>query len=225
MFTRPLRLRGREWALPAVLAGGAGLLYVWRDEIRSEVQEHRTRSRDEFFQDARLTGKGVFVPALASVLAALGAARDSSREKQTALLLAESFAASAVYSAIGSFVLAAERPQEGESVRFLDTQGHGVSLDAALSASMIAPLERAYLRPRPGERPAARFWRRSGRALLYLAPALVAYQRLNQDKHWAPDAALGYATGLLSGRVLCSGYERPGGPRAHLSAGGLRVRF
>jgi hypothetical protein len=217
VFTRPFRLRGSEWALPAALGAAAAGLYAVRDEAREEIQESRSAGRDEFLQDVRLTGKGAFVPAVAALLAGLGAARDSTREKRTALQLIESFAASATWALAGSAILAAERPRDGDSVRFFDPDGHGVSLDTALSASMIAPLERAYLYPRPGESGGRRFWRRAARGLLYLAPGLVALQRLNQDDHWLPDVFLGYAAGLLSGRVTTRNYPDPSPPQPGMS--------
>jgi hypothetical protein len=226
LFTRPFHLRGREWLLPAGLAAGAGVAYALRDEVREEIQESRSESRSDFLQDVRTIGKGGFAPALAGVLALVGTARDSAREKQTALLLAESFAGSAFFATLGSTVLAAERPEDGDSVHFLDTDGHGVSLDTALAASLIAPLERAYFRARPGESGARTFWRRTGRGLLYLLPGLVALQRLDQDKHWLPDVYLGYATGLLVGRTLSAGYDEPRARvRVEASATGIRLRF
>ena len=79
---------------------------------------------------------------------------------------------------------------------------------------MIGPLEHAYLLPRPGETGARRLWRRTARGLLYLAPALVALQRLNQDNHWLPDVFLGYTAGLLTGRTLAAGHSRPASPPA-----------
>ncbi len=224
LFTRPFQLRGREWILPAGLAAGAVAAYAVRDEVREEIQEDQSESRSDFLQDVRVLGKGGFGPALAGVLAIIGSARDSPREKQTALLLVESFVGSAVYAAVGSTVLAAERPEDGDSVTFMDTDGHGVSLDTALAASLIAPLDRAYFRPRPGESGARKFWRRSGRGLLYLLPGLVALQRLDQDKHWLPDVYLGYVTGLLVGRTLAAGYENQR-VEVEISAAGIRVRF
>jgi hypothetical protein len=206
VFARPFRLRGREWILPAALGATTLALYGVRDEVREEIQESRSEGRDDFLQKARITGKGAFVPAVAALLAGLGAARDSGREKRAALLLIESFTASAAWTAAGSVALATERPRDGDSVEFFDLDGHGVSLDTALSASMIAPLERTYLLPRPGETGARRFWRRTARGLLYLAPGLVALQRLNQDDHWLPDVFLGYTVGLLTGRSLTRNY-------------------
>jgi hypothetical protein len=191
------------------VAGGAGILYTARHDIREEAQAHRSPGRDRFLQDVRVTGKGAFVPGLAAALAIVGVARHSAREKQTSLLLMESFTCSALFAASGSALLAAERPEDGDSVRFLDTAGRGVSLDTALAASMIGPLDRAYFRPRPQEPGGRRFWRRTGRVFLHLVPALVGAQRLNQDKHWAPDVYLGYATGLLVGRSLARGYDAP----------------
>jgi len=224
LFTRPFQLRGREWILPAELAAGAVAAYAVRDEVREEIREDQSESRSDFLQDVRVLGKGGFGPALAGVLAIIGSARDSPREKQTALLLVESFVGSAVYAAVGSTVLAAERPEDGDSVTFMDTDGHGVSLDTALAASLIAPLDRAYFRPRPGESGARKFWRRSGRGLLYFLPGLVALQRLDQDKHWLPDVYLGYVTGLLVGRTLAAGYENQR-VEVEISAAGIRVRF
>jgi hypothetical protein len=213
VFTRPFRLRGREWILPAALGATTVALYGVRDEAREEIQERRSEGRDDFLQKVRITGKGAFVPAVAALLAGVGAARDSGREKRAALLLIESFAASAVWAGAGSVVLAAERPREGDSVEFFDLDGHGVSLDTALSASMIAPLERTYLLPRPGESGARRFWRRTARGLLYLVPGMVALQRLNQDDHWLPDVFLGYTAGLLTGRTLTRNYADLTPPR------------
>ena len=224
LFTRPFQLRGRKWILPAELAAGAVAAYAVRDEVREEIQEDQSRSRSDFLQDVRVLGKGGFGPALAGVLAIIGSVRDSAREKQTALLLIESFAGSAVYAAVGSTVLAAERPEDGDSVTFIDTDGHGVSLDTALAASLIAPLDRAYFKPRPGESGAHKFWRRSGRSLLYFLPGLVALQRLDQDKHWLPDVYLGYITGLFVGRTLAAGYENRR-VEVEVSAAGIRVRF
>ena len=123
------------------------------------------------------------------------------------MLLLESMEYSAVTAYGGSFVLAAERPKQGESIRFLDTEGHGVSLDAALAASVVAPLRRQYLRVRPHDRPAMRAWKRTATVLLYGGAALTGYQRMDRDKHWAPDVFLGFVAGHRVGRTLCEAHE------------------
>ena len=148
---KPFDRRGQRKAL--AIAGATLALYLVRDEIRDHIQEHPSDSLSRWANDARdVFGKGAFAPALA--LAAYGAsfATGNEREKETAFLLLESMAFSAVATRIGAFTLAAERPEDGDSVRLFDTDGRGVSLDVALAASVIQPLRRQYLRVRPGDR-------------------------------------------------------------------------
>lgn len=204
---RPFTLgpRGRRKLL--AVAGATLFLYAVREDVRDFVQDHRSEGRSRFVNDARTMGKGAFAPAVA--LAAFGAsfATGEERERETALLVAESAAFSAVLAYTGSFALAAERPEDGDSVTWFDTDGRGVSLDVALAASVIPPLRRQYLRVRPEDGRGKRFWKRSATTLLYTGAALTAYQRMDADKHWAPDVFLGMATGLSVGQALCDAHE------------------
>ena len=175
-------------------------------------------------------GKGAFAPSLALVSYAASFATGRDREKETALLLLESAGYSAVTAYGGSFVLAAERPEQGDSIGFFDTDGRGVSLDAALAASVIPPLRCQYLEISPGDGRARRFWKRSLTALLYTGAGLTAFQRMDDDKHWAPDAFLGLATGIGVGRALCDAHDESSPARARLkleplAAGGAGVTF
>jgi hypothetical protein len=191
----------------AAVAGTTLLLYVARDDIREWAQDHRSAGRSRFLDNVHTMGKGGFGLTLA--LASYGASfiTNNPREKETAVLLLESMGYSAVTAYGGSFILAAERPEDGDSITFFDSAGHGVSLDAALAASVIPPLRRQYLRVRPEDGRTKRFWKRTATALLYGGAILTAYQRVDQDRHWAPDAFLGLATGLNVGRLLCDSHD------------------
>lgn len=209
LLRRSTELDRRDWIHLATGAGTWAGLFVLREDIRDFVQDHRSESRDRFLQDARLVSRGVVAPGLAlgAYLASLGTKND--RERETAVMLLESWAYSTVFSA-GSFILASERPEDGTDVNVFDTDGHGISLDVALAASIVEPLRCQYLQVRPADRRAKRFWKRFGSVALYSATALTAYQRMVQDKHWAPDVYLGAVGGFAVGRTLCEAHgKRP----------------
>jgi hypothetical protein len=231
LFQRPFRLEGKGKIKLAATLGGVALLYAARDDVRDLVRDNPSESRQEILDDARVMGSGKFGAAVA--LAALGASvvTRNPREKETAFLLLESMGYSAVLAAAGSYVLASERPGDGDSVSFFDADGRGVSLDAALASSVIGPLRRQYLRVRPEDAPGKRFWKRTATGLLYAGAGLTALQRIEADKHWAPDAALGFVTGLSVGETLARAHDAVPEPRARLDAGptaagvGVQVTF
>jgi hypothetical protein len=218
--TRFFKAKKRPKLKLAAVAGTTLLLYIARDDIREWVQDRRSPGRTNFLNDVHAMGNAEFGLTLA--MASFGASfiTDDPREKETAVLLLESMGYSALTAYGGSFILAAERPENGDSITFFDTSGHGVSLDAALAASVIPPLRRQYLRVHPEDGRAKRFWKRTATTLLYGGAILTAYQRLDQDKHWAPDAFLGLAAGLNVGRLLCDSHDESAKRRARLSLSG-----
>jgi hypothetical protein len=231
LVRRPFHLGPRGRRKVYAVTASTLFLYVFRDEIREWVQERRTESRSDFLNDVRTMGKGAFAPSLALIAYGASWITGNDREKETALLLLESAGYSAAIAYAGSFVLAVERPVEGDSIHFFDTAGHGVSLDAALAASVIPPLRRQYLRVRPGDGRGRRFWKRTATGLLYAGAVLTAYQRLDADQHWAPDVFLGSTTGLGVGKTLCDAHDDARERRAriswrlHLGGVGLTVRI
>ena len=214
------------------MLGVAAGLFVGREEIREAVQRNRDDDRSEWLQDARTMGKGAIAPALALGLWASALGTDRDRERESAFMLLESAGFSALAALAGSYVLASERPEEGERVRWFDRRGHGVSLDAALSASVVPPLRCRYLRVRPEDGRARRVWKRVGTGLLYGGAVLTAYQRMDDDKHWAPDAFLGAAAGFGIGGAICRAHDEssrvaaaPHGVRVLPGTGGLRITW
>jgi len=207
LATRPLH-PGRQGILKfAATAGTAGALFLLRNRIRDEAQEHRSDSRDRFLQDVRVMGKGAFAPSLATIAYGASFLTDDDREKETAVLLLESMAFTGAGVGLGQFALSSQRPDEGKEVRFFHRRGHGFSGDAGLAASVVPVLRRQYLRVRPEDQTARRFFKRAAAGTLYAGAALTAYQRVNADKHWAPDAFLGMVTGLTVGETLVDSHD------------------
>lgn len=181
-------------------------LYLLRDDVREYAQEHQSPGTEQLLKNVRTMGKGAFAPSLALVFWLSSYGTGNPREKETSVLLLESVVFSYLGSAIGSFVIASERPEDGTSVRFFRTDGHGVSTDAAIAASVVQPLRRQYLRLEPDDGGWMRAWKVTASGLLYGGAALTAYQRIYDDKHWAPDAFLGVMTGLTVGDILCESH-------------------
>lgn len=221
LFTRPLHLDRGGWAKIAAIATATVSLYVLRDDLRDFARNRGGPGTDRFLHDVRTMGKGGVAPALAASALLASFATHDRRERESAVLLLESAAYSALIAGAGSFVLATDRPRDGDRVRLFGTGGHGVSLDAALAASIIEPLRRQYLVVQASDGPWRKTAKRAGAALLYSGAALTAYQRVRSDAHWAPDAFLGAITGLFVGGILCDAHGKPGRAAVEPVAGRL----
>ena len=162
VFTRPVHLDRDGWTRVAWGTGIGASLYLVRDEAREAAQRNRSESRDEFLQAVRNLGKGASVPIVAVGFYLAGAARHSPRQRETAVVLLESVTYALSVAGAGSFVLATERPDEGNSIHFFESGGHGVSVDTTIAASLLAPIIDRHLQVNAHDSRAVRFWKRFG---------------------------------------------------------------
>ncbi len=206
---------GEKWSALAV-SGTTVALYVFREDIREAWQDSSSDSRTDFLNSSRIMGGAGFAPAVAFAAWAASQLTDNEREREAAQLVLESWAMSAAVAGIGSFVLAAERPEDGNNVELFSTEGRGVSVDVALAASVIPPLRRQYLRVQPGDGTGRRILKHGISALLYSGMVLVALQRIDADKHWAPDVFLGAVTGLAVGGALNQAHDEAQATRSQV---------
>jgi len=226
---KPAHLDARERRAGLAVAGTTALLYAYRKDIQESWHENSSESRTNFLNAARFMGDGGFAPAVALVAYLSSFATHNVREKETAQLVLESAALCAVGSGVGSFVLAVERPEDGDAIRFFSVDGHGISFDVSLAASIIPPLRRQYLRTRPGDSTGRRILKHGLSALLYSGMVFTALQRIDANKHWAPDVFLGMVNGIVSGRVLGQAHDEAAQRRSQLGfrilPGGLAVTW
>lgn len=208
LVTRPAHLERNGILKVAMTATTAGILYLYREEIRDWVGDHHDSDRAEFLDRVRVMGNSGFAPTLALIAYGSSFITKNPREKETAVLLMESAGFTALATGVGQAVLSTPRPEDGNEVNYFSRRGHGVSGEAALAASVVPILSRQYLTMREGDGAGRRFWKMGASSLLYAGAFLTGYQRLDADKHWAPEVFLGLVTGFSVGQMLVDSHRK-----------------
>jgi hypothetical protein len=127
--------------------------------------------------------------------------------RETGLILGEALVASGVTTGLLQTVLAEERPQEGGTLRFLQTGGHGASGHASGAMTLVRVLDHQLLRLRPGEGKGPRLGKISAKAALYSVSAATAWQRIRENRHYLWNVVAGAGAALYTTNALLRAHE------------------
>ncbi len=225
LFQSPGRPHKDDLPKIFLFMGATTLIYAGREDIRETVIDNTTKSRKQLYDDARISGKGAFAPGLALIFFTLGQIRDTDYELETAQIILESAALSAITAAAGSFVISSERPRDGDEVNFFQSGGHGFSLDVALSSSFVFPIIDRYLKIYDYDSGTKKTFKYVARVFLFSLPILTALQRMSSDSHWASDVFLGATAGFTIGKILSNAHKPKRYGRLNVSFSGSTIRF
>jgi len=194
-------------ALGTVL-GAAGIMYAEKEDINRQFQKNRTKTTDNIAKYVKSLGDVFVVGGIGATFYSLGSLTESSREKETGLMLAESLIYTGILTGIGQFVFAEDRPYEGGDMHFLKTGGHGISGHAAISASIAGPLNRQYLQIEPDANEIERLTKYTGKLVVYGIPFLVGLSRVNDNEHYAWNVLLGSILGYTMGELVANAHQK-----------------
>lgn len=185
MITAPFRWKGRDWLKAGIISGSALGLYAADNDIHRWVQRNRERPSNtisDIFEP--LGNSDNLLPWSPVVLMyVFGSITDNYRTKKTALLAAESFVISALYTRILKVTIRRRRPLSNSKKSF--PSGHTSSVFA------VATVLAHEYKGTP--------WVPT---ILYTASVLTSLSRINDMEHWSSDVFVGFLIGFYTGRTV-----------------------
>ncbi len=195
--TLPKRLNRKEWTRVGIGAAAIGLLAVYDEEIR----DNTLKREDDFYDDFKILGEGSYAAGLFLVGHLAGRAAENEHLAETGAVGLEALILTAIPTLLVQQITGRERPDDGGAYKWF-SGGHGASGHAAVAWCTVTVLDRRYLTVREDMPEFDKFLYRAGKFLLYGAAACASIERINDDKHFASDVALGSAMGFLSANFV-----------------------
>ena len=203
----PERMDGLSYATTVALLGAAGYMYAEKDKMRDWFQSNRTEDSDDLADVFKPLGKMYFAGGLAASLYLGGALFKNDRERETGLMLLESLIYTGAITGLGQIILAEDRPDEGGDMHF-KIGGHGISGHAATAAALAGPINKQYLQITDDDTNFNQVMKYTGKAVVYGAPLLTSWSRLNDDDHFVWNCLLGSAIGFTIGELVANAHRK-----------------
>jgi membrane-associated phospholipid phosphatase len=182
-----------RWWQPVLVLGEVTALMLLDEPINRFVQDNRTSTLDDV-AETRIMGQPEFYLTVTGGVLAAGLISGDSRVTRAGGRLAATLALTGGLTRLGKFVVGRDRPLErtddafgfdpfsGGSRSF--PSGH-TSMSFALATSLSEEIRRPW-----------------ATAVLYTGAGLVAWSRMNDNKHWLSDVAAGAMLGVFSAKVV-----------------------
>lgn len=203
----PRHMDTRGWQRFAAGAAAVGLIAVYDEDIRDYAMDRR----DDFYDDFKDLGEWRYSAGFFLISHLAGRITGHRGPAETGAAGLEALVVTAVPILLVQGVTGRERPEDGGSYRwFRFSDGHGASGHTATAFATVTVLDRRYLTVTEDMSGAPKWLRYTGKFLLYGAAAGTALERINDDKHFASDAALGGAIGFLCANFVMNRREEHG---------------
>ncbi len=198
IVTSPLRWDKKNWLKASLVVGVTLGLYAFDEDIRDWVQDNRHDDLSEF---AERFGDGKLVLPPLVLFYAVGHAAKNVKAQRTALLTLENVVITGIFTQLMKYSFQRHRPKTGDPFDSFDGPfGGGDNLafpsgHTSLAFSIATPIATEYkdniLVP----------------PVAYGLASLVAWSRVNDNKHWASDVFMGASLGYFMGKAICRLHE------------------
>jgi len=185
MLTSPFKWKGKDWLKAGIISGSALGLYAVDQDIHKWVQRNRESTSNTISDIFEPLGNSDNLMPWAPVILmyVFGSITDNYRTKKTALLAAESFVISTVYTRILKVTIRRRRPLSNSKKSF--PSGHTSSIFAVATVLAHEYRETPWVP-----------------TILYTASALSSLSRINDMEHWSSDVFVGFLIGFYTGRTV-----------------------
>ena len=194
------------WSLGGLL-GASAVLEHNKNGLQSNLLEHSNEETDEVFATSKILGNAGIVPGIGMLLFLQGKIFSQPQVHETGLMVLESALYTAIFTEAGRFILAEQRPDEGGDMKFFQSSGHGISGHASIAASIAAPLSRGLFGIDPDDGRWSRFGKRFGTGVAYSLPVLTGLSRIEDNRHYAWNVALGLTLGFAVGNTVADAHD------------------
>ena len=218
-LTSPKRWDKADWTTASIVAGATGVFFVLDDEINAEIKDNRSSTTDDISELFEHFGNGaITLPAVAGFYL-YGRFGENEKIERTALLAAESFLVSGLFSTIIKVGVGRHRPNKDNNSSQYDgfsTSNKSFPSGHTTTAFAIATVVANEYEDVPLAAP-----------LAYGVATLAGLSRINDNQHWASDVFFGAVLGYFTSKTILKLHSNKKGrhftiyPRANYQGGGL----
>ena len=198
IVTSPAGWNKNNWLKASLVAGVTLGLYAFDEDIKDWIQDNR---HDDLAEFGERFGDGKIVLPPLVIFYALGHAANNVKAQRTALLTLENVVITGIFTQLMKYSFQKHRPITGDPFDSFDGPvGGGDNLafpsgHTSLAFSIATPIATEYkdniiIPP-----------------LAYGLASLVAWSRVNDNKHWASDVFMGASLGYFTGKAICRLHE------------------
>ena len=217
--TSPLSWDDSDWMKAAWVAGGTGLFFILDEEIRGGFEDNRSSTTDDVSKFFERFGNGaISLPALGAFYL-YGYFGENAKAERTALIAAESFLVTGLFTTVLKTAAGRHRPSTDDSSTSFDgfTTDHGSFPSGHTSTVFaIATVIANEYEDVPFIKP-----------ISYGIATMTGLSRINDEKHWASDIFIGAALGYFTSKTLLRLHSNKKGqhytiyPRVDRNGGGI----